>query len=136
MVNCQLVDMRQWIGLILGLLFVLNSPPLFAHEEPTHVEMTQQALGWLSYVDSRRYNLLRNRFGFVVLTALLSDGSWNEDSYFYNCTISVECYLGRFFFHFLPPLDDYLSHGEISVGPLGDDALKGRIYLKGNCDSI
>ncbi len=89
---------------------------LGAHEQPTHQAITKAAIDYLSQTDSQRVALLTKLYGVVPFYAALADGSWNEDAYFVGngCTLAtlfekVPCFLGRFYFHFLPALDDTIS---------------------------
>ena len=68
----------------------------YAHDQGTHLNITFQALNYLTQTDPKRPN-------FLSLYPLLADGSWNEDNAFAQNLI-----LGRFFFHFLPALNSPL----------------------------
>jgi len=73
---------------------LVTAAPVFAHEQPTHVNITAQALQYLVSTNARP-NLLQ-------LYSQLTDGAWNEDALFPG----YPGYLGRFYFHFLPTLNN------------------------------
>jgi hypothetical protein len=99
--------MLRTITLVLALVL---SGMVFAHEQPTHRNLTVAALNYLRVNDPIRYNLLQ-QYGSIYST--LADGAWNEDNYFAGSGCSwgslfpsgTLCYMGRFYFHFMPKLD-------------------------------
>ena len=89
---------------------------LFAHEQPTHVQLTQRALAYLEQADNQRFKVLSQKYGFFALSSALADGSFNEDADFGN-QCSAPCpFLGRFYFHFLPTMNDTLTLGGARIG--------------------
>src|SRR6266849_5204089 len=77
---------------LISLLFTCWSGSVaVGHEQPTHVNITSQALQFLR--DSIRPDILK-------LQGSLRIGAWNEDAF-------ISGYVGRFYFHFKPQLDDF-----------------------------
>src|SRR5712691_4875197 len=74
-----------------GLLLSLFAVSLFAHEQPTHRNLTVAALNYIQANDPARFALLQQ---YSSIYSTLADGAWNED----NPT--------RYVFHFLPHLND------------------------------
>jgi len=72
---------------------------LSAHEQPTHLNLTAQALNYLQSSEPVRFGLMQKS---GAIYSLLADGSWNEDAFFNG----FPGYLGRFYFHFFPSLHD------------------------------
>ena len=94
------------VALILP-LFSLLAVSLVAHEQPTHQNLTAAALNYIHANDPARFALLQ-QYGSIYST--LANGAWNEDNPFPGSPI----YFGRFFFHFLPSLNDLGQFGSCS----------------------
>ncbi len=82
----------------LGALLALCGGCLYAHEKETHVNITERALRDLASTGVRP--------DILQLYGTLTDGAWNEDAYLPGYPVRPLFYLGRFYFHFLPELND------------------------------
>jgi hypothetical protein len=78
---------------------LISASLLVAHEQATHRNLTTAALDYIKTNDPTRFMLLQ-QYGSIYST--LADGAWNEDNFF----TGYPFYLGRFYFHFLPSLND------------------------------
>ena len=105
------------IRIPLYLAFIASVSILRAHEQPTHQNLTSAALNYINANDPMRAKLLQ-AYGPNIISTVLADGAWNEDSYF-----PPSLFLGRFFFHFLPSLNDLGQFGSCSSVDWGINAL-------------
>ena len=91
---------------------------LGAHEQPTHVNITKQALQYLATTNARP--------DILQLYSDLTEGAWNEDAFFPG----YPGYLGRFYFHFLPTLNDLgqsATCNSVSWGVFGSSCIASTI---------
>lgn len=116
--------MKRLKVLQLSAAVVLIYASAFAHEQPTHRNITLEALQYLSQTKCTGLSLAcGTRPGILQFDGTFVDGSWNEDAYFNGTGCSLlnflfsrpPCYLGLFYFHFLPPLNDLGQSGCDSI---------------------